>query len=67
MPDSGAASAGVLIDDIVTHCNGTRTEDREKLIRTVRQYGPGEEVALTVRRGDKEVTLSALLSRSIQG
>jgi serine protease Do len=67
MPDSGAASAGVLIDDIVTHCNGARTEDREKLIRTVRQYGPGEEVALTVRRGDKEVTLSALLSRSIQG
>jgi serine protease Do len=67
MPESGAASAGVLIDDIVTHCNGVRTDNRDKLIRTVRRFGPGEEVKLTLRRGDKEVKLSALLSRSIQG
>ena len=67
MPDSGAAAAGILIDDIVTHCHGKRTDNREKLIRHVRKFGPGDEVKLKLQRGDETIELSAFLSRSIQG
>ena len=67
MPDSGAAEAGILIDDIVTHCQDKRVDNREKLIRAVRKFGPGDEVKLKLLRGKKEIELSAFLSRNIQG
>jgi serine protease Do len=67
MPESGAAKAGILIDDLVTRCNGKDTKDRQTLVTTVRQYGPGDEIELTLLRGGKEMKIKATLSRSIQG
>ncbi len=62
LPDSGAAHAGLQVGDIVTHCNDTRTESREKLIETVRQFSPGDELKLRVRRDGEPLRIAATLT-----
>jgi serine protease Do len=67
LPGSGAASAGIQVNDIVTHCNGRQTKDRETLVMTVRKYGPGDRIELTLQRDGKEKKIQATLTRSVQG
>jgi len=65
-PDTGAAKAGVLVNDVVTRINGQRTKNRLQLIREVRRYSPGDEIELEIRRGEQSVTLKATLSGNVK-
>ena len=65
-PDTGAAKAGVLVNDVVTRINGQRTKNRLQLIREVRRYSPGDEIELEIRRGSQTVTLKATLSGNVK-
>jgi len=67
VPDSGAAAAGLQVNDIVTHCDDRRTADRRQLVLAVRSHGPGETVELRVRRGEQKLKLTATLTRSLKG
>jgi serine protease Do len=59
--ESGAARAGVLVNDIVLSVSGQQTPNREKLIEQIRRYSPGDEVELKILRGEEEITLRATL------
>jgi serine protease Do len=61
VPHSGAARAGVLAGDIITHLEGKRVTKRDALIQGVRERRPGEKVTIKVRRGDQELTFEVLL------
>jgi serine protease Do len=64
MPDSGAASAGLLQGDVITSINDTPVSTREALIETVRRFRPGDRVRLLVKRGDDVLDITATLSSS---
>ena len=67
VPDSGAARAGILVNDVVLAVNGKPTENREELIRTVREYSPDDEIEVTLLRDGEEQTLRATLTDRVQG
>ncbi|HTN75558.1 MAG TPA: PDZ domain-containing protein [Pirellulaceae bacterium] len=60
-PSSGAEKAGIKPGDFITSVNGQAVENREKLVDAVRQYQPGDKVALKVKRGDQEMDMTATL------
>lgn len=64
-PDSGAAEAGVLVNDVIVKVNGEAVPSRRALIRKVGSYSPGDVVELEILRDGETITLSAtLMSRS---
>ena len=60
-PGSGAAEAGVREGDVITKVGDRTIEDGTDLTAAVRAQQPGDEVTLTVRRGDETLTLEATL------
>ncbi len=66
-PDTGAADAGMLVNDIVTAVNDTPTPSREKLIGEIKKFSPGDDVELTVLRGGKKIKLKAVLTGQPEG
>lgn len=54
---SPADKAGLKQGDVVTKVDGTPVQDSESLTATVRQFAPGDEAEVTVRRNGKEQTL----------
>ncbi|MDB5299606.1 MAG: hypothetical protein JWO87_1269 [Phycisphaerales bacterium] len=62
LPDSPAEKAGVQVDDLITAINGTPVASREALITIVRQFPPGREVTVTLRRGEKELEIKPKLA-----
>ena len=58
---SAAEKAGLESGDVVTKVNGEQITSTESLIATIRGYRPGDEVTLTVERGDQTLTLKATL------
>lgn len=66
-PESGAAAAGVLVNDIVLAVNEEATPTREKMIRTVRQFSPGDVIELQVQRDDQKLTLRVVLTARVAG
>lgn len=67
LPDSGAARAGLQVGDVVTYVNGERTTSRETLINFVRQFSPGDEIRVTIRREGEELERKATLSEPPRG
>ena len=67
VPNSGAARAGILVNDVITSVNGKATDNREALTRTIRQYGPDEEIEVGIVRGGEKLTLDAKLSARVEG
>lgn len=61
MPSSPAASAGVVPDDVIVSANGRATSSVEGLQAILRDAGHGTSVALAVKRGDQQLTLTATL------
>jgi serine protease Do len=66
-PDTAAANAGILVNDIISAVNGTETANREALVQEIRKYSPGDEVELGVIRDGKEMTLIAILTGQPEG
>jgi len=60
-PDSGAAKAGIQVDDLITAVAGKRINTREELINIVTGYHLGDEVDVGLRRGDRQITVKAVL------
>lgn len=67
IPESGAARAGILVNDVIVAVNGKSTETREKLIRTVREYSPDDQIEVTILRDGDKQTLRATLTDRVQG
>lgn len=63
---SGAQRAGVLVNDQIIRVAGRAVKNRLDLIREIRRFSPLDEVELQVLRGDREVTLKAVLSGEVK-
>ena len=66
-PHTGAANAGVQVNDEIIDVDGTLTATREALIQLIQGYNPGDEVAIQVKRGERTITLQAHLTGDLPG
>jgi serine protease Do len=62
-PNSAAARAGLLVDDLILALAGRKIQDFEALQNALQRYKPGDVVALRVQRGGQEVELKATLGQ----
>ncbi len=63
LPGSGAEKVGVQDGDLVTSFEDIVVRNRFELVRQVRKYRPGDQVTLTIRRGDEQLTVRPQLGR----
>ncbi|MDA0301324.1 MAG: PDZ domain-containing protein [Chloroflexi bacterium] len=61
MTSSPAASAGLVPDDVIVSANGRASSSVDGLQVILRDAGHGASVALSVKRGDQQITLTATL------
>ena len=62
-PDSPAAMAKMEIGDVITKIGETETPVRAQAIAALNSFSPGDEVALTVKRGEKTLDLKLTAAR----
>lgn len=62
-PDSPAAKAGLVAEDIILSLNGKKISPDNQLSSLISGYGVGDEVSLEVRRGDKTLTVKVVLAK----
>ncbi|MEM8866432.1 MAG: trypsin-like peptidase domain-containing protein [Planctomycetota bacterium] len=60
--DTGAERAGVLVNDVITRINDQPIESRLDLIREVRRHSPLDSLEIQLRRGDKQIIVTAVLT-----
>jgi serine protease Do len=60
-PNSGAAKAGLKVDDIITSVAGQAIKTRDALTKALSAFRPGDTLDLLVRRGDDEKSFRATL------
>lgn len=60
-PNSGAARAGLKVDDIITGVAGKVIKTREALTSALSAFRPGDTLKLIIRRGDNEKSIQATL------
>jgi hypothetical protein len=58
----GAANAGIVAGDIITHIDGEAVKDFDRLTARVAQYDPGKEIEVTLLRGKEKLTKKVTLS-----
>ena len=63
--DSPAERAGLQEGDVVTALNDTLVDEQIALIVAIRSHRPGETVALTVSRGEEELTIKVTLGSEV--
>ena len=66
VPKSGAAKAGILVNDVVVSVNDIPTKTRQELVRVMANYGPGDKVTIGIDRAGKKLTLKATLTSRVQ-
>jgi len=59
--DSGASRAGLQPNDVITALDGDRVETGPDLVELLRARSPGDEVKLSIRRGDEDIEVTAKL------
>jgi S1-C subfamily serine protease len=59
-PDSAAAKAGLKPGDLITAVGSAELDDKDQYLGALRTSAVGESLALTIRRGENEVRLSAV-------
>lgn len=64
VPDSPAAKAGLIANDVVVEVNGQRIEGTAQFRRMIREVPAGRAVQLTVWREGKTQTLSVTLGKA---
>src|SRR5262249_61217728 len=64
---SAASKAGVKVDDIIVKFDGKPVADQSRFSELMGERAPGDNVTLTVRRGEKTVELKAKLDGAGQG
>jgi len=65
--DSPAKKAGVETGDRILKVDGKSADSRDALIDLVRSFNPGDQVALTIEREGRTITLQAILSGRFPG
>jgi len=63
MPGTGAAKAGLKVNDVVVALAGRAIKDHDSLIKSIQNYKPGDKVTLKVKRGDEELEFKAELGK----
>lgn len=63
LPNSPAAKAGLKVGDIITAINGSKLDDDSPLQTVVQEYKVGEEITLTVIRGEQELEIKVTLEK----
>ncbi|HVM00479.1 MAG TPA: trypsin-like peptidase domain-containing protein [Egibacteraceae bacterium] len=66
-PGGPAERAGVTAGDIITAVDGDPVDSMASLVGLIRRYSPGDEVALTVVRGEDERTVDVELGAAPTG
>ncbi|MGW6539576.1 S1C family serine protease [Streptomyces sp. NPDC055011] len=66
-PGGPAAKAGLRPGDVITKVDGQRVHNGEELIVKIRAHRPGDELALTLTRGGKELTRTVTLGAAQGG
>ena len=61
-PGSPAEAAGLSPGDVIVAIDGAAVATMSALVSRLRQTDPGDSVSLSVRRGDKTVTMDAVLA-----
>lgn len=61
---SPASEAGLRADDIITSINGVKMDETHNYLNVLYTYQPGDQVNLTVMRGDRELSLQVTLGES---
>lgn len=61
LPGSPAAEAGLQAGDILVSFGGVEVVDLTGYSEAMKQFAPGDEVEVVVRRGDETLTVSAVL------
>ncbi len=61
---SGAAKAGVKVNDLITKIDGTTVTSSDALIAAIRSHAPGAQVQLTLTRGGSTQTVTVTLDSS---
>ncbi len=64
---SPAADAGLAEDDVITHAAGKPVRDANRLRNVISLTRPGQELDLIVRRGTRQVSLSAKIVDQASG
>jgi serine protease DegS len=59
--DSPAQRAGIQVRDIITHINGEPVEDGRITMHRIAQLRPGDNIDITVQRGQQSVDLTAIV------
>jgi serine protease Do len=62
LPDSAAQKAGIQPNDVILQVDQKPVRTRMELINLLKQYRPGAAVKLAVKRGDKNLEISATLT-----
>jgi serine protease Do len=57
--NSGAAKAGIKVNDIIVSVSGVKTRNRDELTREVQKHPVGTTVSVTVLRDEKEIESKA--------
>ena len=66
-PDTPAAKAGLVTDDVIKCVNGTPVHSVSEFIRTIGTSRPYQTVKLTIQRGMEEKEVAAVLGRRPRG
>ncbi len=66
-PETAAAAAGLLAQDVILSLDGKELGDRTDFVRAVQARAPGDKIQLRVRRGDEELEVEATLRRDRRG
>lgn len=62
-PNSPAARAGILAEDIILEVNGKHIDKDHTLASMISQFNVGDTINLTVRRGNQTLTLRVALAK----
>lgn len=62
-PNSPAAKAGIMAEDIITAVNGKKVTVDTPLVNLIAEHGVGETVTLKVFRGGKELSIQVILAK----
>jgi S1-C subfamily serine protease len=66
-PGSPAEAAGLSVGDVIVAIDGVAVPTMSALVARLRETDPGDEVSLSVRRGDQTVTMAATLAEPVTG
>jgi membrane-associated protease RseP (regulator of RpoE activity) len=65
LADGPAGKAGLKVGDRITHIQGRSVLDTGDVQRSIARKNPGEEIALTVERGNKKIEITVKLGEGL--